>query len=135
MDAVHRMRLFEGEAHTSEEKPIMSVRTISTLVLSLALMIVATPSANAAKGDKKEDKKSPIAQILKHGSELGLSAEQVTKLEALEKGPKKEKGAKKEKGEKSKGDKGLKDEVKSILTSEQLEKAKKFLEEHKKKAK
>ncbi len=100
----------------------MSVRMIRTLVLSLILVFVAAPLASAAKGEKGEGG-GPIARILKHASELGLTSDQVKQLEAL-----KTEAQGKEKGDR----KELRGKVKAILTPEQIEKIKKFMEEHKK---
>ena len=99
----------------------MSVRTINTLVLTLALTFAIAPFAHAAKGEGG----GPIAKIIKHATELKLTSDQVSKLEALEK------EAHGSKGKDSKKD--LKGKVKAILTPEQIEKIKKFMEEHKKK--
>ena len=97
----------------------MSVRMIRTLVLSLILVFAAAPLASAGKGEGG----GPIARILKHASELGLTSDQIKQLEALKTEAKSaEKGAHKE----------LKGKVKAILTPEQIEKIKKFMEEHKK---
>lgn len=100
----------------------MSFRTIRTLALSLILIFAAAPLASAAKGEKGEGG-GPIAKILKHATELGLTSDQVKQLEALKSEAKgKEKGDRKE----------LRSKVKAILTPEQIEKIKKFIEEHKK---
>ena len=107
----------------------MSVGKMSTIILSLALFVVASPSVHA-KGAGKDDKGGPIAKILKHASELKLTAEQTTKLEALKGEPKSK--DKQEKGKAKGKHDSLKDEIKAILTSEQMEKVKKYLEEHKK---
>lgn len=97
----------------------MSFKTIATLFLSLALIVATAPLAGAAKGEG-----GPIAKIIKHATELSLTSDQVSKLEALQKEGKSGKG--------KEAHKELKEKVKAILTADQLAKIKKYLEENKK---
>jgi Spy/CpxP family protein refolding chaperone len=97
----------------------MSYKTITTLVLSLALIFAAAPLAGAAKGEG-----GPIAKIIKHATELSLTTDQISKLEALQKEAKSSKG--------KEAHKELKEKVKAILTADQLAKIKKYMEENKK---